>query len=240
MRSPLTAIRMKERPTPSSPGQFYNLAIECALQEPERFEKEYFISPENRKGTNKWKEQEALYGRGKVLKKSEFSDIQSMQIEWGKNDQLMFVYSKGTPQLRLEWHYANIQCKGFADWHSKSFPSINDIKVVTDTSDEAVANIIARNYYDIQAAMYRAGAAAQGFHVEHSLITFVESKYPYMVNAIEFTDEQLEFGHNMYMKYVEIWKECLDTDEFMGYGQGFHPINLPGWHTRKYLESYYE
>ncbi len=240
MRSPLTAIRMKERPTPSSPNQLYNLAVECALQEPERFGKEYFVSQENRKGTNVWKAQEAKFGRGKVLKKQEIDEIKYMMEEWRKNEQLQFVYSKGTPQLRLDWHYQNVRCKGFADWYSKSFPAINDIKVVTDASDEAIANIIARNYYDIQAAMYRAGAAAQGLHVEHSLITFVESKYPYMINAIEFTDEQLDFGHDMYMKYVGKWKECLAKNEFAGYGEGFHSINLPGWHTRKYLESYYE
>lgn len=240
MRSPLTAVRMKEKPTPSSPSQLFNLAIECALQEPERFKKEFAVLDVPRKGTKEWKLAEAEYGRGKVLKASEYGDINCMREEWCKNDQLMFIYSKGTPQLRLEWNYKSVRCKGFADWHSEALPAINDIKVVTDASDEAVANIIARNYYDIQAAMYRAGAAAKGFHVERSLITFVESKYPYMINAIEFTDEQLLEGHYTYVKYVEIWKECLDNDEFIGYGQGFHPINLPGWHTRKYLESYYE
>lgn len=240
MRSPQTAIRLKEKPFVSSAEQLFNLAVECALQEPAKFEKEYKMLDVSRKGTNEWKAAEAKYGRGKVLKESEYDDIDCMRQEWCKNDQLAFVYSKGTPQLRLEWHYRNVRCKGFADWYSEAFPAINDIKVVKDASDEAVANIIARNHYDIQAAMYRAGAAAKGFHVEHSLITFVEAKYPYMVNAIEFTDEQLSFGHTMYMKYVEIWKECLDKNEYPGYGHGFHEINLPGWHTRKYLETYYE
>ena len=243
-RSPLTAIRMKERPVPSTAGQLYNIAIEIALQEPERFEKEYHVLlPEDgksdRKGTNAWKAAEMKYGRGKVLKANEYDKIMFMRKSWEANKELQEVYSKGQPQLRLLWKHKEVKCKGFADWYSHAFPSINDIKVVNDASDDAVAAIIARQLYDIQAAIYRAGAAHNGLHVEASFITFVEKEYPYMVNAIELSEEQLSFGYDMYMEYIELWRKCLESNNFPGYSEGFHQVNLPGWHSRKYLEKYY-
>ena len=243
-RSPLTAIKMKERPKPSTAEQLYNLAIECALQEPERFEKEYHVLlPEDgksdRKGTNAWKAAEAKYGRGKVLKQREYDKIMFMRQSWEANKELQAVYSEGQPQLRLVWNYRGVRCKGFADWYSYSFNSINDIKVVKDASDDAVSMVIARQLYDIQAAIYRAGAAHNGLEAEASFITFIEDEYPYMVNAIELSEEQLNFGYDMYMEYIELWRKCLENNEFPGYSKGFHQVNLPGWHTRKYLEKYY-
>lgn len=246
-KSPLRAILWKEQPKASTHDQFFALGIECAIQEPDRFEAEYQLySPQKadpeRRGTKEWVEAESFVGRGKLLKPSQYEVIRRIQENFLKDEILGFIYSKGKAQHVLEWEKEGLNCKGVPDWISEAFPVIVDIKAVNCAADEIVSSLIfdKKNWWHMQAAIYRAGAAAHNIEIKHSLLIFCETEYPYMINAINLTDEQIHMGYVEFNKLFYIWKGCLQKNKFPGYSKGFHQAETPGYYSHQFYRNNFD
>lgn len=240
-RSPYHAWALKDKDKPSTSEQLFSLAIECAIQEPERFDKEYwvYVPPKeykNVKATKDYKETKAKHEEGRLLTAAENMIISIIKSNILKNKKISYIYDNGAPQIRLERkHESGINVKGFADWYCPELKALSDLKTVTNASDDSLSKLIFQQLWHVQAAIYRWIALETEYKAEHSLIIAVEYEFPYQPNVIEFTDSQLDIGHNIFMEYLEQWIYCIESNTFPSYSDDIHTIQTPSWLERKYL-----
>lgn len=61
-----------------------------------------------------------------------------------------------------------------------------------------------------------------------------EKKAPYIAQAYELTDEQLEIGREQYRTALEMYQRCKATDTWPAYGGGVMHMQLPEWIYKKH------
>jgi hypothetical protein len=241
MVSPYHAVVMKEREKKSSSEQLFALAIECAIQEPERFRNEYHVYTPDKdyahpKASKHYKQEAAKHEEGKLLTEAEASVISIIRNNAFQNENVEFIYSHGEPQLRLEWRNGKtgVNVKGFADWYCPDLKAIVDLKAVSSASDRALSKVMVDNNFHVQAAIYRWLAEKNSIEVCHSIIIAVEHTFPYQTNIIELSDDQLDIGERIFMEYLELWTYCVENNSFPSYNQDIHQIYFPRWYENIY------
>lgn len=124
-----------------------------------------------------------------------------------------------------------------ADYHKP----IYDLKTCLDASPQACIRAVANYGYDIQAAHYLdVMRSATGLHpgIEPPPFRFVfqEKAEPFEVCVIELAAADLDLARRKIARAREMWRLCLERDEWPGYPPGIHQVSLPEWHHARWLE----
>ena len=105
-----------------------------------------------------------------------------------------------------------------------------DLKTARDASPNGFARAAADHGYHIQRAHYLdtlefAGAEpAAGF-----VFVVVESTAPYLVGVYRLNSEFEDIGAARARRARDIYRRCLDTDTWPGYGDGIQSLMAPFW-----------
>ncbi len=134
----------------------------------------------------------------------------------------------------------NVQCKVRPD----CYKIVGDRVIITDfkSCKSAIAEDFMRDIvkygYDLQAYMYRFGVSKTlNIPIENVSFVFVpvEKKAPYLNAIYEATQDIFDRGEMLFRKYIGMYKECKDTNNWYGYN-GFTnepmTIGLPDWITK--------
>lgn len=115
---------------------------------------------------------------------------------------------------------------------------ITDLKSCKSAVAEDFMKDIVKYHYDLQAYMYRYGVSKTlGVPIENVSFVFVcvEKKAPYLMAMYEVTQDIFDRGEMLFRKYIGMYRECLDTNNWYGYN-GFTnspmTIGLPNWITK--------
>lgn len=112
---------------------------------------------------------------------------------------------------------------------------ITDLKSCKSAEPTDFMKDIVKYSYDLQAYMYRLGVAKTlGIPIENVSFVFicVEKKAPYLSAIYECTQEIFDRGEMLFRKYIGMYKECCETNNWYGYNGFTHtpmPIGLPDW-----------
>lgn len=120
-------------------------------------------------------------------------------------------------------------CKARSDYYLESEGIIADLKTCEDARPEAVARSIAKYGYDISAAMYLDGVAANGLPANGFVWVFAETAPPYAVRCYLATDALLARARGKFHSGLEQFSFCRSADNWPGYAVGLVEIDLPGW-----------
>jgi exodeoxyribonuclease VIII len=161
---------------------------------------------------------------------SVLSNKYASQLLKGEHEQSMYFTDE----------FTGIQCKIRPD----CYKVIGDRVIITDLKSckSAVAEDFIRDiikyHYDLQAYMYRLGVAKTlGVPIENVSFVFVpvEKKAPYLMGMYEVTQDIFDRGEMLFRKYIGMYKECMETNNWYGYN-GFTnspmTIGLPNWITK--------
>lgn len=162
---------------------------------------------------------------------SVLSNKYASQLLKGKHEQSMYFTDE----------FTGIQCKIRPD----TYKVIGDKVIITDfkSCKSAVAEDFMRDmikyHYDLQAYMYRLGVSiVLGVPIENVSFVFVavEKKPPYLMAMYEVTQDIFDRGEMLFRKYIGMYKECNETNNWYGYN-GFAnapmAIGLPDFITKK-------
>lgn len=149
---------------------------------------------------------------------------------------------KGTHEQSMYFtdDFTEVRCKIRPD----CYKVVGDKVIITDfkSCKSAVAEDfmkdIVKYHYDLQAYMYRYGVSKTlGVPIENISFVFVcvEKKAPYLMAMYEVTQDIFDRGEMLFRKYIGMYRECLDTNNWYGYN-GFTnspmTIGLPNWITK--------
>lgn len=125
-----------------------------------------------------------------------------------------------------------VRLRGRIDW----LTTLDGQYFVVDfkTSDTAEPQAFARKgagyLYHGQHAWYEDLVKAVGLSASPRFIDVVAEKAPpYVVTVVEFDAESVTEGRRLNRLAIDLYAECVKTNEWPDYGPGIHPISIPAW-----------
>lgn len=141
----------------------------------------------------------------------------------GKAEQSMFAQDPGS----------KVWLRARADWlstDSKGNPGIVDLKTSISADPRDFGRSAAEYGYDIQSEWYQYvfGLATGARSVSFRFIV-VEKSAPYLVSVIELDSEYAAIGRQRMRRAIDLYKECVEANEWPGYDPIEHLVGPPTW-----------
>mgnify|MGYP001432796414 CR=1 FL=1 len=113
---------------------------------------------------------------------------------------------------------------------------IYDFKTCESAHPVAIQKAIATYGYDVQAEHYRQVWLAATGEERNFRFVFQEKTQPHEICVIELGADTLFMARKKIARAREMWRICLDRQEWPGYPLGVHAIDLPSWAITQWLE----
>lgn len=129
-----------------------------------------------------------------------------------------------------------VRLKARPDWMNAGGQRliIVDYKTSTTSDPDAFARKAFDFGYHIQLAWYRAVVRLAGLDADAQFVFIVQEKQaPYLLSVVEFDAEARAEGERQMRAALEIYRDCVQRDEWPGRPTGITPISLPPWATRR-------
>lgn len=129
------------------------------------------------------------------------------------------------------WERDGVQCKGRYDILAGNV--IADLKVSAYASPSKFARHATNYGLHRQAAWYLDGALALDREVDAFAWIVVESTAPFEVAVYVPTADALRAGREEARQLFEIYRRCVETGEWPGYGNEIREVDVPDWELRR-------
>lgn len=107
---------------------------------------------------------------------------------------------------------------------------IVDLKTCADASHDGFSRSIYNYHYDMQAYMCMKGIELAGGAKPTGFIFAVIEKTPPYLSAFYLADNDvLLSGEAKFKRLINIYKACIDSGKWPGYGALIQPISIPKW-----------
>lgn len=142
----------------------------------------------------------------------------------------------GQAELSLFWQdeRTGANLRGRLDYWRPDLGLIVDYKSSAGMVDRASWSKTVANYlYHVQIAAYLEGVRLTGLHQEPEFMHVVQSKQPpYLVQVFAPDQEAIEVGAQLWRQAIDIYANCVATDEWPPYPPVIQTVTLPAWYTR--------
>jgi hypothetical protein len=175
---------------------------------------------------------------GKVLMRPVCWEMARQLADAMLNDDVLgpLLAEPGDVELSLAGHLqsksgAKVLTKGRIDKLIPSMGVVLDLKTARSADPVAFAKAIYEHGYYRQAAVYcDLEETLRGWTPEEYVIGVVEKDEPYMVAVYVLDGEAIEAGRKEYRYLLDVYRECMESGKWPGYGGG-KPMNigLPPW-----------
>ena len=164
-----------------------------------------------------------------AVSQKEADQIEGMAKSVLEHDLAASILADGKPEQAIIWpdERTGIVCRGFIDWlHPKV---IADLKSTVDASPVGFGKQAANLSYDIQSWMYRE-AIRQLLGLDLPFLHIaVESHRPYLVAVHQLPPEADERGERLARRALDLYAQCVATDEWPGYPEQIIDTTWPRW-----------
>lgn len=111
-----------------------------------------------------------------------------------------------------------------------------DFKTTADASPEAATRAVMNYGYDLQAAHYLATWKAATGEDRSFRFIFQEKTAPFEVCVVEIGSDSLMMAEKKAARAREMWRNCLERDDWPGYPLGVFRVDMPAWFHERWLE----
>lgn len=151
---------------------------------------------------------------------------------------------EGIAEAVLIWREGPVWCRCMVDWMPTGIPAPRPVPLIDfkttsrAASPEQFARSAADLGYDIQAAWYRRGYEAVMRRTAGPLVfVAAEVDSPWGVSRLALGMEYDELGESKVEAGIEVWRECLNRDDWPGYPRRVGFVDAPryasmAWESR--------
>ncbi|MCV7255269.1 PD-(D/E)XK nuclease-like domain-containing protein [Mycobacterium hackensackense] len=198
----------------------------------------------NPRSTAMWQAAEAdARTRGAVpISISDYATAEGMAAAVWDNDYAADLLSVGEAEVSGYWTdpTTGARLRLRMDWMhpGRSRLIIVDYKTTKNAEPRAFWKSVSEYGYHQQDAWYRAGAVACGL-CDDPLFVFIaqEKEFPYEVTVHESRPSDVNRGHALNRKAINLWAQCHQSNEWPGYPPGIHTIRHPSWAIHREQEQ---
>lgn len=143
----------------------------------------------------------------------------------------------GESELSMIWEEAGVLCRARPDRLASDRRRICDYKSTATSADPfAFARQIQVMGYDIQAAHYLAGLDALCKTMADFVFLVQENEPPYACSLVGVPPALVDLGRQKRDFALQVWKRCLATNEWNGYGPRINWAEPPEWAVAQWAE----
>ena len=211
------ASRKQDVVEETTPALLFGKAVHKVAFEPEEFDDCFFVPPKIDRRTKKGKEEfaklEAENAGKQAIEQSEFEHPQARRLfEGGHFEASLFAKDPET----------GLWLKGRLDgWH-ENHGIVVDLKTTKSASVHSFPRDIEKYGYDFQMAYYLDLVwRVTGQKPQVGFMVAVEKTVPYDLRIYKmYPSEDCKsyvLGRTLYRRYLNMFKDCMDVDQFPGY-----------------------
>lgn len=153
----------------------------------------------------------------------------------------------GEPEQSLFWidSEAGVWRRAMLDWLPDPGPGrlvVPDYKTTTCAEPGHIARAVGQYGYHQQAAWYLDGIEALGLAPPGQaafVFVFQEKTPPHLVTVAQLDPATVQWGRLLNRKALDVYRTCLATGRWPGYGDAVLSVSLPAWAQRQ-LEAAWE
>lgn len=160
-------------------------------------------------------------------------DATRAQLDRVECDPPLFV--DGKPEQTLVWEEDGVTCRARLDWLHDSGYCIDDFKTTSKSANpEAWSRTLFNNGCDIQCAFYLRGLQqATGKHAQFRFVV-QETFPPYALSVVSLAPDALELARSKVKYAIDLWRTCLERDEWPAYTPRIAYAEAPAWDLAKW------
>lgn len=232
--SRLKDLRVSPRQFHSAPPRAETVAMRIGLAahtlilEPHRFDEQYVVWPQARRG-NAWKAFAEEHSNRCILTAAEHERAERCSDAVREHETASELLAGGVSEHGLSWtdEKTGHACKGRVD-HVNG--RLVEIKTTAIIDPRRFAALAVRLGYHCQLAFYFDGLRANGYDIAASpgLVT-IQSEPPHDVVVYNVPDHVLGAGRAEYRRLLRLLDECEAKDEWPGIAKEPLELLLPDW-----------
>jgi hypothetical protein len=150
------------------------------------------------------------------------------------------LFNDGKPEQTLVWEEpGGVLCRARIDWLRDDLDAIDDYKTTSASADpEKWTRSMFTSGYDVQAAFYLRGLEALA-GVDEAQMRFVvqETFPPYALSVVAPGPAALAIGRKKVDFAINVWRRCLERDEWPAYPRQVCWAELPPWEEERWLSK---
>ena len=223
----------------------FGTALHTALLEPERFRKEYIVTPKfdrrTKAGKSAWTQFEDEYGHLMPIVEDEYDAAEAMiRSVYGCRDAAELLANATARELSFVWSdgETGLLCKGRVDLLTtfEGWTFIVDLKSTRDASQFAFQSQMTKLRYYASLAWYRLGLNVLAPHDRRCALLPVEKTPPYACKPYEVMVDAIENGEIEMRALLRKYAVAREIGLYEAYGHDMGMIDLPHW-KHKELEA---
>jgi hypothetical protein len=146
------------------------------------------------------------------------------------------LFVDGKPEQTLVWEEAGgVGCRARLDWLRDDRAAIDDYKTARSANPEKFTRTLFDHGYDVQAAFYLRGLEAlTGVEVQWRWVV-QETQPPYALAVVAPGPDVLELAKRKVRYAIDLWRRCLERDEWPAYPTRVCWAELPAWEDARWL-----
>jgi exodeoxyribonuclease VIII len=219
----------------STAAMFVGTAFHAASLEPHKFDDEYVVAnfkDRRAAGYKAWAEEQNKH----ILMAGEMTNVIGMR-------RALFEHPVAGGLLRGGGHFeysayaedpeTGVLVRARADFMSDG-GWIVDLKKTQDASPAGCRKAIENYGYWQQDPFYLDVFALAGGELPRGFVfIFVEEEFPHAVNVVYLTEEDRQRGRRIYRNNLRLYAQCLERNEWPGYGKQASELELSMWARRR-------
>lgn len=210
---------------PATQPMEFGTALHCMILEPEKFEKEYSILPQDidrrtrdGKATHA-KFVEELNGRI-ILSFSDYDKLTKIKDSYKENKKAVELIETSRKEVSILWDFDGVELKSRIDGLNLEKGYAIDLKTTQDASLYSFTSSATKFRYDVQASFYTEAVKYLTGEKFDFYFLAVEKDPPYL-NAIYIASPfMIQFGQTKWKKDLDLYRKCLKEDRWPSYNNG--------------------
>lgn len=217
-----------------TPAMRFGAIVHRALLEPDTYREGFHVKPEgmklNTKAGMQWAEEHADLP---IITQSESDQIDSMVSSVHCHPFARKLLAGGQPEqsIFVEDHQGTLRKSRLDALTGGNV--IPDLKTTESAALDQFERSVSRYRYHVQAAYYLDNCSIAGIEKELFFFIVVEKTPPYLVRCLQMNQDVIEYGRNLYQRDIQIYRNCLESGQWPGWGDGYTEVALPPWELKQ-------
>ena len=217
-----------------TPAMRFGTIVHRALLEPDTYREGFHVKPEGMKLTTKagiqWQEE---HRELPIITQPESDTIDAMVSSVHCHPFAKRLLSGCQPEQSIfveDGHGTLRKCRLDALTKGNVIP---DIKTAESAAIDSFEKSVSRYRYHVQAAFYLDNCNLAGIQKDLFFFIVVEKTAPYLVRCLQLNGDVIQFGKSLYQRDIQIYRNCLESGRWPGWGDGYDEVALPPWELKQ-------
>jgi exodeoxyribonuclease VIII len=216
-----------------TPAMRFGTICHRALLEPDTYKEGFHVKPEGmRFSTKAGMEWQSEHGNLPIITQDESDQIDAMvsAVHCHPFAKRLLAGCQPEQSIFVEDHQGTLR-KSRLDALTKG-NVIPDLKTTESAALEGFERNVSRYRYHVQAAYYLDNCRLAGIEKENFFFICVEKIPPYLVRCLQMNGDVIEYGRNLYQRDIQIYRNCLESGRWPGWGDSYEEVALPPWELK--------